>query len=52
MVSTQVSLHAVCPMGHVQTPPMQVPPPPHAMPQPPQWSLLVIVLTQAPMHAV
>jgi hypothetical protein len=39
-------------MGQVQTPFVHVPPPPHAMPQPPQWSLLVMVLTHALMHAV
>jgi hypothetical protein len=51
-VSTQVPLHAVIPLPHVQTLAMHVCPVPQVLPHVPQLEALVEVSTQVPPHAV
>ncbi len=52
VVSTQLPLQFVVPIGHAQLPPEHVAPPPHVTPQPPQFVALVCVFTHEPLHAM
>jgi hypothetical protein len=50
--STQVPLHGVNPLEHIQLPLLQTSPALHAWPQPPQLCGSVASVTHAPLHAV